>query len=395
MVHRAKLRDPDRDRLVRDTHDTGDGVGENDARTTGGSHIRLPALFVVLCLAAVSALVVVRLHGRHTSPGDVTGGGIAAHPPNADCAVSRLLVPSCGHWWGVAPLAHTGTPLLQAMREEERTAGRSLDIVHTYHVNGELFPTRAERKLALQPGHHRLLLINWKPSTHLTWRQVARGAIDRHIDALADHLKKTFRHRFFLAIWHEPENDVVERPGSGMTAEDYRAMYRHVVLRLRSDGVTWAVTVMDYMGFDQWARTDFFDRLWPGNDVVDWIGLDPYGTGARSGYAARTLGALVDRPEGDFPGYYTWAQRQHPNKPIMLAEWGVEADAGNPAGQARFFRDVARELGHYPAIKALVYFDMPSPPDGQRRTYLRAYPGTTTAYQKLVRAPGLVGPPVP
>lgn len=374
----------------------GDGVGEKGARAAGGGfRIRLPVLVVVLCAAAVAALVYARLAGRHPVPGDGSGGGTVAQNPHAACAVSRLLVPACGHWWGVAPLAHTDIPLIQAMHEEERTAGRHLDIVHTYHVNGELFPTPAERKLALQPGQHRLLLINWKPSTSLTWRQVAQGAIDHRIDRLAHHLKTTFRHRFFLAIWHEPENDVVERAGSGMTAQDYRAMYRHVVLRLRADGVTWAVTVMDYMGFDQWARTDFFDELWPGDDVVDWIGLDPYGTGANSGYAARTLAALVDRPEGDFPGYYTWARRQHPNKPIMLAEWGVEAVASNPDGQARFFRDVAGELARFPAIKALVYFDMPSPPDGQRRTYLRAYPSTTTAYQQLVHEPALVGPPVP
>ena len=52
---------------------------------------------------------------------------------------------------------------------------------------------------------------------------------------------------------------------------------------LRADGVTNAVMVMNYMGFDRWMRQSWFQSMWPGDDVVDWIGLDPYGTGAATG----------------------------------------------------------------------------------------------------------------
>lgn len=365
------------------------------------SHLRsrlLGWLVVTALLAAVVGVVVVTNgggSGRFRSPWAIDPVPPAHGSGSRHCAVTRDLVPTCGHWWGIAPLAHTAVPLRTAMREEEGVAGRVLDIVHTYHVNGELFPTPAERALALQPGHHRLLLINWKPATNLTWRQVASGAADARIDRLAGYIERTFRHRFFLTIWHEPENDVNANPASGETAKDYRAMYEHVVQRLRADGVHWAITVMTYMGFDNWARKSWFRYLWPGRRYVDWLAIDPYGTGARHGWAAQNFRSLVNRPDGDFPGFYTWARRAHPSEPIMLAEWGVGAASANPTGQAQFFRSVAAQLPDFPQIKALVYFDAPRPPVGQVRTYLQADPSTAAAWRALVNDRRLRGPRVP
>jgi hypothetical protein len=358
------------------------------------SRRRYLVVVVLVVVAAVAAtLAVVLTSGRHHARLGVDG--VSAARGRRHCTVSRTLVPSCGHWWGVAPMAHTSVPVRRGMQEEERTASRVLDIVHTYHVDGQLFPTSAERSLALQPGHHRLLLINWKPATDMSWRAVAHGGADARIDRLARYIKGTFRHRFFLDIWHEPENDVITNPARGMTAKDYRAMYQHVVRRLRSDGVHWAVTVMNYMGFDNWARTSWFRYLWPGRRYVNWLAYDPYGTGARHGWTAHNFATLVNRPDGDFPGFYRWARRVHPYQPIMLAEWGVQAAASDPSGQARFFRSVGAELHRFPDIKALVYFDMPRPPSGQPRTYLRADGQATAAYRKLVNSPTLRGPRVP
>jgi hypothetical protein len=345
---------------------------------------------------AVSIVVVAGVTGwpKHR-PGRLSDDASGGRGTGRNCAVTQDLVPTCGHWWGIAPMVHTYVPLLPAMAEEERVAGRALDIVHTYHVNWELFPTPSERALALQPGHRRLLLINWKPATDLTWAQVAAGAADDRIDRLANYIKRTFRHRFFLTIWHEPENDVNADPASGRTAQDYRAMYQHVVSRLRADGVHWAVTVMDYMGYDYWAREPWFRYLWPGRRYVDWLAYDPYGTGAQDGWAAHDFSTLVNRPEGAFPGFYAWARRVHPLEPIMLAEWGVQAAPDNPSGQAQFFRTVETQLPDFPQIKALVYFDMPNPPPGRLRTDLQADPATAAAWRALVNDPSLRGPAVP
>jgi beta-mannanase len=234
-----------------------------------------------------------------------------------------------------------------------------------------------------------MLLINWKPSTSLTWQQVADGKADGVIDQEANYLTHTvtFTDPFFLTIYHEPEDNVVATPGSGMTASDYAAMYRHVVLRLRADGVTNAVTVMDYMGWYKWEQYSWFNQLWPGDDVVDWIGLDPYGTGSASDhFTAHTLDTLINRTGTGVPGYYDWATSTHPGKPIMLCEWGVSYDPASPTGQASFFDSMNAEIDNYPWLKALVYYDVPKHISGLPWTNVTLNAQAEAAYRAVANS---------
>ena len=312
--------------------------------------------------------------------------------PNDGCTVSALLVPSCGRWWGMAPKTFTNTPIERALPEVEDLTHQQYDVVHNYHVNDQLFPTPAERALALQPGHNRLLFLNWKPATDMTWAAVAAGGADARIDREASYINSTFNYPFFLTIWHEPENDVIETPGSGMTATDYAAMFRHVVLRLRADGVHNAVTVVTYMGYLGWENQPWFTDLYPGDDVVDWIAEDPYiSTQQGQPTPSSDFNSLMQRSSSKFPGFYKWATTSHPGKPVMLAEWGVFED---DAGKAAFYDSVAREIQNYPALRAILYFDMPYCAGKVAGT--SPYTGQTAvdAFEALRESPNIVAPTV-
>jgi hypothetical protein len=303
------------------------------------------------------------------------------------CVVTDKLIPSCGAWWGIAPEVFTGLRPGVAVDQAERRMGRTAAIVHLYHRGGELFPTREERALA----RSRILLINWKPSLTRSWAEIAKGAADRRIDRLADHIRRTFPARFFLTVHHEPENDVRERPRSGWTAEDYAAMYRHVVTRLRERGVTNAVTVMTYMGAPNWASKHWFGRLYPGDDVVDWLGIDPYADRRVHDFAD-----LVDKTRRDhpgWPGFYRWMQSRFPGKPIMLAEWGAFEWRGDPRHKESIFTSTARQIRDFPQIKALVYFDSPAAPRGD--TSFDTSPASRRAFVDLARRPYFSATPVP
>ncbi len=67
--------------------------------------------------------------------------------------------------------------------------------------------------------------MDWKPSTSLSWRKVAEGYADPRIDRLDEYMHSTFRNRFFLTIWHEPENDVRPAQGSGRASETTRRCF--------------------------------------------------------------------------------------------------------------------------------------------------------------------------
>ncbi|GGJ99596.1 hypothetical protein GCM10010123_31900 [Pilimelia anulata] len=278
-----------------------------------------------------------------------------------DCRVGLKLVPTCGVLWGVAPGAFTVDRGTRALAAFERSTGRTQSIYHAYHRGQKgLFPTAAERRLAAERGRERLLFLNWKP-TRLSWAEIARGGADGYLDRLAAHIRRTHRERFFFTVHHEPEDDVRPRPGSGYTAEDYAAMYRHVVTRLRSRGATNLVSVIVHMAYPKLTSQWWFDALYPGDDVVDWIGFDTYAY-SDPGYGHGDFAELVNRRSARYgwPGFYTWATTRHPDKPLMVAEWGVWHSGANTAHQERFYRSVARQIGNFPRIRAMVYFDTPS-----------------------------------
>ncbi|MEV0584222.1 hypothetical protein [Nonomuraea sp. NPDC050310] len=307
------------------------------------------------------------------------------------CVATAKLIPSCGAWWGVAPEVFTGLRPRRALERAERRMGRSADILHVYHRGSELFPTAQEIELARDPETPRLLLINWKPSFDHTWAEIAEGALDSRIDRLAAHLRTRFPERFFLTVHHEPEDDVSPAEGSGMTADDYAAMFRHVVLRLRERGVRNAVTVMTYMGAPNWASQSWFERLYPGDDVVDWVAMDPYADARVADFSG--LVNKTRREYAQWPGFYRWMQRRFPGKPIMVAEWGVFERPGQPDFKPAFFDSVRAQLGGYPQIKALVYFDSPRAPRGDTR--FDVTPRAAEAFARLARDRRFHATPVP
>jgi hypothetical protein len=334
------------------------------------------ALVVVLFAGLVPAAVVehdrsvrhggLTVHGApppdRTGTGDVprrpgaslSSGPLAAPPHDRTCTLAAKLVPTCDILWGAAAGGFSQTPRTEAVRSWETSSGRPVAIYHGYHRGDEVFPTPAEIAMARDPSQPRLLLLNWRVDLGTTWARVAFGGVDARIDREAARLR-AFGDRFYLALHHEPENDVVAKAGSGMTARDFAAMYRHVVRRLRADGVTNAVTVVAYMNYERWYSQPWWPDLYPGDDVVDWLGLDTYLDAQPGGFHSGDFTSMVARGAGSrFPGFYRWAVTRHPDKPLMLAEWGVY---GRAVDKPRAFSTVLPALAQLPAIKAMVYFD--------------------------------------
>jgi beta-mannanase len=157
---------------------------------------------------------------------------------------------------------------------------------------------------------------------------------------------KKYPHKIFMTIEHEPEPDV---GGTGKSAADYVAMYRYIVLKMRSLGVTNVVWVMNYMGYKSW--TSVFDSIYPGDDVVDWIAYDPYGFKEHTDF-----GVFLDTPKAGWTGFYTWATKKAPGKPIMLGEWGWDL-ARQPNAPAILDGAVPILQSRFPMLKALVYWN--------------------------------------
>jgi hypothetical protein len=315
-----------------------------------------------------------------------------APAPTADpdsCVTGALLVPSCGVLWGAAAGGFTDTPRDTALKEWEARTGRTSTIYHTYHKGDEKFPTKAEIAMTRDAARPRVLLLNWKVAYGTTWAKVASGAKDARIDAWAAYVKANYGdQKFFLALHHEPENDVKPAAGSGMTAKDYSAMYRHVIQRLRAKGVTNVVNVLALMGNEKWMAQSWWKDLYPGDDVVDWIGLDSYVSVEKGYYHFGDFGSLLDRqPTGGGLGFYDWSVKNHPAKPIMVAEWGMYHRVAYPTSKADAFASVVPQLAKHPKVKAIVYFDTAKDDQGDRNIAVDSTADSLTAFRKVAASP--------
>jgi hypothetical protein len=340
----------------------------------------------ILSVAATLAGLGAALAAPVAASAATTATDPATGPSAARCVTGAKLVPSCGVLWGAAAGGFTGAPRDAENKAWERRTGRTATIFHTYHKGDDLFPTPAEIAMTRDPAHPRVLLMNWRVEYGSNWANVAAGRLDYRIDAMAERAK-AYGQKFFLLINHEPEDDVRLNPALGMTAKDFAASYRHVILRLRADGVTNMVSVIAYMGNEKWMAQSWWKDLYPGDDVVDWIGLDSYVSAEPGYYHNGLFGDLLDRHAPGGPGFYQWATTRHPSKPIMIAEWGVYTRAGRVVSKVAQFNSVLPELAKRPAIKAIVYFDTKRDAFGDRDISADSSPASLAAFRKLAANP--------
>jgi beta-mannanase len=140
-------------------------------------------------------------------------------------------------------------------------------------------------------------------------------------------------------------------PGvNGNTAAEYVAMWRHVHALFASEGATavewvWSPNV-SYPGSGPLLDT------YPGDDVVDWIGIDGYNWGDDgAGHRWQSFAGVFG------PTYRELAAL--PGKPMMIAETAsVEAPPGSARSKAGWIEAaLGVEVRRFPRVRAVVWFD--------------------------------------
>jgi len=276
-------------------------------------------------------------------------------------APSDLMVPPSGAWYGgvFATIGTKQSTTTSGLNSWVTAAEQRPHIIGIYKggaYNGVF--TATELSWFDPPGGpHAIPHVRWKiDSGGASWATVASGARNADIDNFCTGIS-SYPWKVFLTIYHEPEDNVGDM--AGMTKADYVAMWQHVRDRVEShNGVTNVVWVLNYVGYSGWAVNGAgkgFEDLYPGDDVVDWIAWDPY-TGTNN----RPLGLFLNENTANvsgWTGFYNWATSNHPNKPLMLAEFGMGINTGNGGltnadEQAKLITNFGVGANEYPAIRA-------------------------------------------
>lgn len=243
-------------------------------------------------------------------------------------------------------------------------------IVHSYATSSSTFSTRIN---STPSGS--IPLINFKPLNAMggtAYADINAGRADAAIDAAAQ-AAKLYGRPLLVGPLHEPEND--DEVGTHDAA--YAKAFRRIAERMKAIAPNVEI-VWNMMGFSNWNKR--YDTLYPGSDVVDWIGQDPYSHAS----ARDTWGEVVNSPlpAANWTGFYDWAKKH--GKPHILCEYGVDFDvADDVAPQLFSAAQLETLIRDYPLVKALVYWDQTKGESNYRLTN----PGTQRVYGTWTRLP--------
>ncbi|HVA96433.1 MAG TPA: hypothetical protein VND99_02150 [Candidatus Acidoferrales bacterium] len=283
---------------------------------------------------------------------------ISVGPTN--CTPSAILVNPCRPWFGAAAKGNPGAAADRISQFDylEKITGRTLDIYHDYDsATRNANPLNSDEiHFAQRPNTY--IYVNWEPAA--TWAEAGGGnaATNAVIDKAAVSVKSIAPHKIFMTIWHEPENDVSPGtsncPGLKGTAgspAQYRAMWQNVESRFKADGVTNVVWVMNYMGY--YVYDCLIPQMWPGNNLVDWVAYDVYGTNNNILWAD-SVGRMYTVLKNDQSSTTDFA-----SKPWALAEFGT-CKMTNEQSVYQYFQSAkaAIEANTYPKLKMyMIYAD--------------------------------------
>jgi hypothetical protein len=130
--------------------------------------------------------------------------------------------------------------------------------------------------------------------------------------------------------------------------ERFRDAYRHihdVITAQGTDNLTWFwhVTAGSYPN----TAWNSIASYYPGDDVVDWIGVSNYGPISFEERFRKSFAQIMDRA-------YPQLAALSPDKPIAVLEYGVRQDRAKARWVGRAIASVAS--GRWPRIKALSYW---------------------------------------
>jgi beta-mannanase len=212
-------------------------------------------------------------------------------------------------------------------------------------------------------------------------KQISLGAWDEYFKDAAQTVRG-FGSPVFISINHEmngtwyPYSQAY--PGSRTTAADFVAAWRRIVKVFRDNGASnaafvWSPNVPDIGGVP-------FASYYPGDDVVDWVGV--------SFYSGNT-------PDGLDTIYNAYSMK----KPFFITEWATGPDQSrhNRAfpGDAAWIKQFFSALNtRYPRVKAISWFNWDKEKDGESNYTLARLPDQSRVYAQDIAAPRYLDQPI-
>jgi hypothetical protein len=235
----------------------------------------------------------------------------------------------------------------------EAAAGKKQSIIHygqSWWTNGAYRPFYPN-VIEMCRARGGIPLIDWSPwdtavapvytQPRFSLAAIARGDHDTYIRSYAA-AAASWGKPVMLRPMHEMNGTWYpwSETQNGNSSGQYVQAWQHIVTLFRAVGATnvtwcWCVNKL-YPGSIPLAG------LYPGDDYVDWVGIDAYSGGVK----------FPDEPFAQMLGPTYDAVGALTSKPIILAEWGYALAAKRPA----WLKDALASVFNFPRLRAICYF---------------------------------------
>jgi beta-mannanase len=217
----------------------------------------------------------------------------------------------------------------------------------------------------------------WGEADKIKLDNIINGDWDGYIEKWARDAG-AFKKPVFLRWGHE--FNIEKYPwgivNNNRSPEKYIKAYRHVhdiFNKVGAKNIKWIWCFNNYPNPDMpWNS---WDRAYPGDEYVDWIGIDGYNWGTTQSWSGwqsfkEMLSDLVRE-----------VSKKYPDKPIMIAEFGSTEDGGNKANWVKEIPSTLRV--NMPQVKAIVLFDIKKETDWRTTSSKNA----EEAYKSIFKDP--------
>jgi hypothetical protein len=270
-------------------------------------------------------------------------------------------------------------------------------MIYQWWTGWNQFPAHHAQRAQAMGGR---FMVTWEPwggnASDSSWncRSIARGGRDAYVRSYARAVRESGV-PVMIRLGHEMNGDWypwgtanVSARGrhNGNSPADFVAMWRRVVSIFRQERATnvswvWAPNIF-YMNARNTRNSQIQDlrALYPGDDVVNWIGLSVYNDGARHPW--RSFSNL-------FGDSYT-SLSAISRKPMMIAEMGV-TEEGAPRGDSKadwitqtFLADIPTR---YPRVRLVNYFSRDRRAFGESDYRFDTSPASLNAFRTVANSP--------
>jgi beta-mannanase len=203
-------------------------------------------------------------------------------------------------------------------------------------------------------------------------RTIIAGNYDHYIQQWA-HDARVWGHLIYLRFAHEMNGDWYpwSQGVNGNTPAEYVAAWRHIVRIFREEGATNVQWI--------WSPNVIYDgstplsELYPGDNYVDWVGLDGYNGGPALSHKWLSFDLVFA------PSYEALANLT--SKPMMITETASAEAGGDKAAWIR--QGLLEDLPvKFPRVRAVIWFNENKETDWRVNSSMQSL----AAYREVVAA---------